>query len=135
MGPVGGDAVLHSCGFEIPTGRRPLHRIVDSLPFRVVIGQAMASTVEVAPSAPLHSLVVLCHVHIHLAPVPQGPDDLWPMLSEFLVTGRRPGTLAGRVLIGDPDGRVTTDPWDGVQLADPPRHTASPFDVRRVVVI
>src|SRR5262245_43062840 len=83
--PVGGDAVLQAGGFEIPTGRGPFGRIVGSLPGRAAIGQAVPSAVEVAPRAPLHTLVVLGHVQVDIAPIPQRPYDLGAALGKCLV--------------------------------------------------
>ena len=133
--PVFGDAVLQARSLEIPTGRRPLRWIVDTLPGRTAISQATTSVVEVAPGAPLHSLVVLRHVQVHFAAFPQRPNDLGPALGKPLVAGEGSCTLAGRILIRDPDGRVAADEMNGVEFADARGHAASPLHVRWIVAI
>src|SRR5262249_42264063 len=130
MRPVFGDAILQPRALEIPTGRRPLHWILDPLPAGVVVSQAPTSVVEVAPGALLHPLVVLGHVQVDFAAFPQGPDDLGPALGEGFVAAEGSCTLAGRVLIGDPDGRMATDGMHGVEFADTRGHAACPIHVR-----
>src|SRR5262245_59342027 len=115
--PIGGDAILQAGRFEVPTGRSPLHRVIGSLPVGGIIRESPTAAVKTAPGARLHALVVLRHVQIHLAILPQRPDDLRWTLGEAAIRNERPWTTARDVLICNPERRMTTDGPDRIQLA------------------